>query len=204
MALDWQTELHRYRRYFVNVGQLYRQKKVRVYTEIILSILTTAFFLFLAIKPTAVTITGLIKEIKDKELVAEKLEEKISSLSVAQNEYQNLQSELYLVGESLPNDSRVSLLVKQLEVLALKSQATIETVQFNQVNLKEKISEGKLQEIGFSLALTGDYPNLKNFLQSLGELRRLVLIESFAFKAGKKEEQPLVLTLNAKAFFLKE
>lgn len=203
MAFNWQTEFHRYRRYFVNVGQFYRQKKARVYTEIVLSILTTAFFLFFAIKPTLVTITSLIKEIKDKKVVAQKLEDKINSLNVAQGEYFTVQGDLYLVEQALPKDSQISVLLKQLEVLASRAGVSLEAVQYSSVSLKGDTDESKPLTVDFKIALGGNYQDLKNFLLSLNNLRRIIHLDGFAFKTRKAEEG-LILSVSAKAFFLKE
>ena len=203
MAFNWQIEFHRYRRYFVDIGQFYRQKKVRVYTEIVLSILTTAFFLFFAIKPTLVTITGLIREIKDKKLVSQKLEEKINNLNAAQQEYSNVQNDLYLVDQTLPKDSQIFLLMKQLEVLAFKTGVSLETLQYSPVNLKGETEEKKPSTVDFKIVLGGSYENLKRFLGSLIKLRRVILLDGFAFKT-RGTTGGLILSISAKAYFLKE
>ncbi len=204
MALDWQTEYHRYRRYFVNINQFYRQKKVRAYTGIVLSIFAVSFFIFFAIKPTLVTIASLMKEIDDKRVITEKLETKINALASAQREYQNVESDLYLVDQALPRDSQVSLFIKQLEALARKSEVAIDGIQINQVPLKEKsASTDSSQSVNFSIAASGSYQNLVSYLQTVSSLRRIITIESFAIKTTKDEEdKTLGLTLNAKAFFL--
>lgn len=206
MAFAWQTEYHRYRRYFLDIGQFYKKKKVRVYTEIVLSLLTVSFFLVFAIKPTLTTIAGLMKTIEDQKLVSKTLAEKINALGLAQTEYNLLTNDIYLIDEALPKDSQISLLVKQLEVLARRSGITIETIRFDQVYLKgtpQTKEKETSQSVGFSFAASGEYQNLKLFLKSLSSLRRIILVDSFAFKTGKTEELPsLSLSLNGKAYFL--
>ncbi len=203
MALEWQTEYHRYRRYFLNITRLYGQKKVRVYTEIVFSLLTISFFLFFAIKPTFVTITGLIKTIKDQKLVAQKLKEKINALNLAQNQYVLAQPNLYLIDEALPESPQVSFLIKQLEALARHSQVKLVGIQFNQVDLKDD-SRNAEEPIKFSLIASGNYQNLKDFLKNIIVLRRIVLIEAFSFRTSKNETEEtggLNLSLNAKAYW---
>lgn len=206
MALDWQTEYHRYKRYFININQFYRQKKIRVYTGIVLSIFATAFFIFFAIKPTLVTIVGLVKEISDKQLVTNKLEAKVNALASAQSEYQSVEADLYLVDQALPKNSEVAVFIRQLEALARKSEIKLEGAQMNQVPLKEQTtSTEEPQTINFSVVASGGYQNLKSFLQSISSLRRIIAIDSFAFRTAKSEtEKKLNLTLTAKAFFMKE
>jgi len=204
MALNWQTEFYRYRRYFMGIRRFYGQKKVRVYTEIVLSILTTAFFLFFAIKPTLVTITGLIKEIKDKKLVIQKLEEKIHNLNLAKEKYFAIQKDSSLIDQALPKDSQISLLVRQLEALAVKSGVSLEAIQYSPINFKGDGNGVKASAsvIEFKMFFQGDYQNLRNFLLSLNNFRRIIQVEGFGFKKGK-EGEGLSLSLNGKAFFLK-
>jgi Tfp pilus assembly protein PilO len=208
MALNLQTGYHRYRRYFLDISLLYKKKKVRVYTEIVLSLLTISFFLVFAIKPTLTTIAGLIKTIQDQKLVSETLAEKINALRQAQTEYNLITDDIYLVDEALPKDTQISLLVKQLEALARRSGITIETTKFDQVWIKgaspTKEKETS-QSVNFSFVASGEYQNLKLFLNSLSSLRRITLVESFAFKTGKTEEGSLLsLSLNGKAYFMGE
>lgn len=206
MAFAWQTEYHRYRRYFLDIGQFYKKKKVRVYTEIVLSLLTVSFFLVFAIKPTLTTIAGLVKTIEDQKLVSKTLAEKINALGLAQTEYNLVTNDIYLIDEALPKDSQISLLVKQLEVLARRSEITIETIRFDQVYLKGISSSTKetVPSVNFSFAASGEYQNLKLFLKSLSSLRRIIQVESFAFKTGKAESLLLTLSLNGKAYFMEQ
>ncbi len=203
----------RYRRYFVNLGQLYQKKKVRVYTGIVLSLLTTAFFLFFAIRPTLTTIASLVKEIKDKKSITEQLDDKIKSLNAAQVEYQKIEQELFLVDSALPTHAHVSLLVPQLEALARENNVTLQAIQINATMLrgqeekeetKTKDSDSKVQEerVGFNLTVMGDYKNLRAFISSLIDLRRTTSIKAFAFSLD--QEDGLSLTLNARAHYLSQ
>lgn len=204
MKLDWQTEYHRYHRFFANIGQFYQQKRVRVYTELVLSLFTVSFFLFFAIKPTAVTIGGLIKKIKDQTLVTEKLQNKINALSQARQEYLLIESELYLAKQALPQDAQISILVKELEALVRRSHIVVSSIQFSEVALKDKLTEisEKPKIIDFSLTVSGDYQNLKTFLQSLDSLRRIVTVKAFGFKISKTEGEGLTLNVKGSAFYL--
>lgn len=204
MAFNWQTEYHRYRRYFINIGQFYQQKRARVYTEIVLTIITITFFLFFAIKPTLVIVAGLIKTIDDQKVVNAKLEEKINNLNLAQNQYQSVEGSFPLIEESLPNNPSVSTLIKELEALTRRHGLSIGTIQYGQATLKGEQSGGKIMELTFTMSVSGTYSNLKLFLQSLSSLRRIIDINSFSFKSSKLESNTLSLGLNAKTYYLKE
>lgn len=197
------SRYYRYRRYISGVKSLYKKKKARVYTSIILSILTIAFFGFFAIRPTLVTIGGLLKEIKDKKAVVTQMDQKIDNLTKAQANYTRIKNDLDLVNESLPIDPDLPILIKQLESLARLSSVAIDSVRFEKTNLQGEIETEGNQTVGFSLALVGNYENLKEFLNSLDTLRRIISVESFAFTSKKEKEiNLLVLTINAKAHYL--
>ncbi|HUS59813.1 MAG TPA: type 4a pilus biogenesis protein PilO [Nevskiaceae bacterium] len=207
MNLSQPSGDYRYRRYFTNIGQLYRQKKVRVYTKTVLSIFMIAFFLFFAIKPAAVTIAGLVKKINDQKLVLEKLEKKVQALTQARKNYLDIQTDLYLVEQALPTKPEISYFIKELETLTRQADINLNTAQFGQVTLKEKETDPQKtpKEISFNLTTSADYQKLKNFLQILGSLRRTVLVNAFGFGTSKKEEgeaTSLDLAIQANIYYL--
>jgi len=203
---DWQTEYHRYHRYFTDLSRFYQSKKAKTYLGIILSLLTTTFFVVFAIKPTLVTIAQLIKQTKDQKEVEASLEKKINSLSQAQNEYLAVEPNLSLLEDALPQEPQAPLLIKQLEALASQNNVSIDRLRINEFNLKKNSPpQSEKQPLTFSFAAIGDYANLKAFLSSLANLRRIVLVESFSFqKKGVGEKTVLSLNLIAKAWSLEK
>ena len=200
---NWQTDYHRYQRYFTDLGKFYQNKKAKTYTGIILSLLTIIFFIFFAIRPTFKTIAQLIRQTKDQKNVASELEKKINNLAKAQENYLTIEPELTLVEEALPQKAEVALLTKELETLASQNGVGIVNLRFSEIDLGEnKQLKKEKQEIKISLNVLGDYPNLKNFLKNLVSLRRIVLVEAFSFQTGKSEGNILSLNLNAQAWFL--
>jgi len=188
-----------YHRFYTNVTRLYQQKKIRAYTELVLSVLTISFFLFFAIKPTAVTISGLVKEIEDQRLVAEKLQQKINDLGTARKEYLTIKTDLPLVDQALPPESQTILLARQLEALTRRTAVTINGLSFGQAAIKQVKTEPELQTIDFNLTVTGEYQNLKSFLQSLESLTRMTSMDGFGFQ---KKSEDLILHLTGQAYYL--
>jgi Tfp pilus assembly protein PilO len=212
MAISFRSGYYQYRRYFTSISALYQKKQYRAYAGLVLSLFTIAFFAFFAIRPTLVTIASLMKEIEDKEMIAQKLEEKINALSRARNEYDAISAELPLIEDALPQKTNPSLLVRQIETLASQNGVVLQSIQVGEAPLlgekeyKPQSTEAKLKEKGlsalnFSLSISGSYQNLKNFLQDLEELRRLITPSSFAFKIEQKGES-LILTVSSEAYYL--
>jgi Tfp pilus assembly protein PilO len=214
MALSLNTDYFRYRHYFTNLSAFYQKKEYRAYVGLILSLFTIAFFGFFAIRPTLVTIASLTKEIEDKQMVVQKLEAKIEALGRARSEYEAISAELFLVEEALPQKTDLSLFVRQIETLAVQSGVSLQAVQFGETPIlgelpskpnskKTQQKDKELSTITFNLSVTGDYQNLKGFLQGLEELRRLVVPSTFAFKEEKSAEgEQLLLTVTGEAYYL--
>ena len=206
MALGWRLEYRRYQEY---LRQLSGQKKARTYAGLIITLLTITFFLIFAIKPTLITITALIRELKDQRLVAQKLQAKINALREAQQEYSLIENDLPLIDQALPKEPQLSTLVKQIETLTQHSGVTLEGVSFTKTPLKRPTPEknkerGKVSTINLNLTLSGDYQNLKKFLHNLIFLRRIIVIESLAFKPQRKKEAKLLtLNLKLKTYYLR-
>lgn len=205
MVLKPDFNSRRYQRYFVNLGAYYQRKDIKVYTSLILSLFTIAFFGVFAIKPTLTTIAGLFQELQEKRTVNQKLQEKINNLNQAQTNFAQISSSIYLLDQALPQNPSVSQLIWQLEILAQKSNVAIKSLGVESLEMQGK-NPNSQNEILFNLNLSGDYENLKTFLGSLESLRRVITVNSFAFSQSKKEEaQTLTLNLAGKAYyFLKQ
>ena len=202
--INLQAGLHRYNRYFVDLSNFYKTRKARVYTGIIAALVTIIFFIAFAIKPTLVTIAGLIKQVKDQQFVLTSLEGKIRNLSTAQTNYLNNESKIYLVDEALPASAEIGSLAKQLEALSRKTEVSIESFRINEAVLdsaEEKIANEK-QPVNFNVTVSGNYENLRKFINLLSNLRRTISIESFVFQSGRDQSGILALNINGQVWFL--
>jgi len=206
MAQIEQRNYASYRHYFVdNLARFYKKKRNRVYGEAILTLVTISFFALFALKPTANTIAGLLKKIDDQKQVTKALEVKINALAQAQEQYSTVSNKIYLLDQALPQESRLNLLAQQLEFLARQAQVEIVDLRFNKVDLWGQESS-QMQEVKFTFVARGEYSHLKELLKLLPELRRIIETEKLAFQKsqGKEKEATLSLSIQGKAFYLKE
>ncbi len=192
-----------YGRYFTDLSHFYKTKKGHVYTGIIAALITINFFIFFAIKPTLITIVQLVKQVRDQKELSQDMDKKITALNSAQDKYLLIEGQLYLVDQALPKKPDLTILIKELEALAAKSQVAIVGSRISEVQIasQEKPEEGK-QPIDFTFTAVGDYPKLKEFMSSLSSLRRIVTIEGFSFQNNKDNPGLLTLSINAKAWYL--
>lgn len=202
MALKTSRNYRRYQRYFVDLQALYQKREIKLYTGLILSLLTVAFFGLFALKPTLTTIASLVGDLQDKKAINQKLQEKINNLSRAQTNYSQTINSLGLLDQALPRNPSVSQIAYQIEILAQKSNLIVRSINFESVNMKGESPKQK-NEVSFDFTLSGDFQSLKNFLGSLENIRRIMTISSFSLSKSKNvENQTMTLNVLGKAYFL--
>jgi Tfp pilus assembly protein PilO len=209
VAFDWRTEYHRYHRYYLSTQALYRKREIVVYTGIILTLLAIAFFALFAIKPTVTTVAGLFKDISNQKEVDQKMQAKINSIRQAQTNYSLISDKLVLVDQVLPQEPGLIDLIYQVEILTQKNNIDLKSVGFeSSYILGEKTGQKKIVQtpaINFSLAVSGDYESVNNFLTSLENLRRALGISDFSVRSFSEEETGkfgLNLNLQLEALYL--
>ncbi|HUW21272.1 MAG TPA: type 4a pilus biogenesis protein PilO [Candidatus Bathyarchaeia archaeon] len=202
-----------YSNYLNKVADFYQKKQVKIYTSLILSLVTTSFFALFAIKPTTVTIASLSKEIKDQKEITNKLDGKIKDLSLAQKEYSSLKPKLSLIDEALPPASEPAVFFGQLEVIAKENNLEFSSAQSRDAVLQEKgqnVKEKVLREknpyptFKATLSLNGNYEDMQKFLESLLKLRRIINVNNLSIQKGKRASSAKILStkLELETFYL--
>lgn len=186
-----------YSAYLQRVSQTYQNKEVRIYTSLILSFLTVAFFAYFAIRPTLITIASLKKEVKDQKEILKKLDDKLLVLSQAQQNLRTIEPLLYLLDEALPKESYLTLFLGQIETLINQNNLTLVSDKTGQVLIKgeeyKQANSSKQTEVKnypsytISLVLAGNYEDLTRFLNSLENLRRINVIDDLNFNRESSE-----------------
>jgi Tfp pilus assembly protein PilO len=189
MAFDYNKEFERYRRYYQSIEPELAKPEARAYTAIIFSFLVVSLFSWYAIRPTMQTIFTLRREIIDKTEIDKKMEEKISALIEAQAAYQVVETNLQLINQALPPTSEAVRATAQLQALAQDSQVTMTNIFISAVPFtndtgpkgQQKVNPNILTDFLVSLSATGAYPDIKNFIHGIINLRRIIEIDSMLF-----------------------
>lgn len=207
MAVGWREQYSRYRGYFLNIVNLYKQRAdLRAFVEVILSILTITVFLLFALKPTALTIISLVGQINEKKTTITKLDQKISDLVTAANLYNQNQNSISLVDAAISTSPKPDSFAKQVQALAAKNSAKIVGLSVGEVtlvgtnnNVKPPSTLKALPENSFempvSVNLQGDYPNLLAFLKDLENLRIVTEIDQAAISSSISSGQTVIVEL---------
>ncbi len=187
-AFNYKQEYQRYKKYYLNLVPLLQQPVSRAYTTIIFSFLAISLFGWYAIRPTMQTIFELKREIADKTDLNQKMEEKISALIEAQAVYQDIETKIPVVTDALPTTPDAIRALGQIQSLARESNVQLTSISVPTVPLVavstasgQKAGPTKVSDVAFTLAVTGMYPDIKNFLEGIVDLRRVTQIESMTF-----------------------
>lgn len=212
---------HQYRsRYGGRLKTLSQEPVAQASLVLIFSLLTVSFFGIFAIKPTLVTIAELMRSIRDKKEIKTQLQNKIEALTLAQTNYEKVKPHLEEIEKIIPQEALFLHLLSEINLVAWENRVVLEGGRFGDFVLvktkeglviKEKDKEATasatkspLDELAFSLSLSGEYQNLKKFLQELAKIDRLIVMEETIFQTEGTEEVGLLVDLQAKAFYLGE
>lgn len=206
MNTGTKDEYHQNRRYFVKLPRISYTAKTRSFAWLSVTIFTISFFLIVAIRPTLVTIAKLNKEIKDKTEANQQLQKKIDAIIIAQDIYTRNSDNLVLLDEAFPEKSEFPRLAYFFEQVATASGVTFKSLTFERIG--GVTQKGQLPSLlsslplNFSIAASGDYLKLKDFLKELESSRRILKITEASFSRIKKgEEFELQLSVSGQASF---
>jgi hypothetical protein len=181
------------------------------YLELILTFAAIAFFGWFAIRPTLLTIGELVKEIQTKQEILAKLNEKIDALVVADTVYRNSKSKLQFLDQALPSYPQIVEYMAILELLSTETGIQLSDIDFNAYSLdKHTIQQPALVqnqqnrqlsqpgsqseqikewfELGYKISARGTYPQLKEFLRALNQLRKTNLVKQFNFRPETRNQ----------------
>ncbi|MFA6008205.1 MAG: hypothetical protein WC784_06245, partial [Candidatus Shapirobacteria bacterium] len=98
--------------------------------EIGATFLLISFFALFAIKPTLITISALVGEVKSKELLQKDLKGKINDVITAQDLFSQVQEKYSLVESSLPGNPRFFQAATQINLNANNYQISLNKLNF--------------------------------------------------------------------------
>ncbi|MCE5195022.1 MAG: type 4a pilus biogenesis protein PilO [Nitrospiraceae bacterium] len=174
-------------------------QSARTVVAIVPAVIIVILALLLAVIPKSKEIKKLNGEILAQQAEIAKNQALAAKLDVLKLENERLQKEFAKLQEQLPEEKEVSSLLKQISDIAYKSE--IEILSWKP-ETKKAHSSGIVEEVPFSLSLSGTYHNLGYFFSNLTKLNRLVNIADI--KLGnpkiKKDEAMLDISFKASTF----
>jgi Tfp pilus assembly protein PilO len=170
------------------LNQFYYKPVARVSMELLLSLGTVVFFAMFAIRPTLITMSDLIKEIEDKRKLDQQLGQKVAALSTAQTEYLSLESDLPFLEEALPTTPRFIESVKIIEKAASDNNLVILGLNVPEIPVETTTDKPATQltrvDVPISVIVTGEYLNIRQFVETLKNNRRTFALETVVFSTS--------------------
>lgn len=168
-----------------SLSQFYEKPVAKASVELFLSIGAVLFFAIFAIKPTLLTMSDLIKEIDDKRTLDQKLNEKIAALSTAQTEYLKIEPRLGILNFAIPINPDIVLTLKIIEKIASEQKIIISAINLSNVpkefDATTDFVDLTRKNLDFTVSVSGDFPAIREFVNSLMQSRRSFLIEKIIF-----------------------
>lgn len=195
MNINSRSQYAQYNKYFTKIREAYSQRiEIRESLELILSLLTISILIIFALRPTINTIAELFATLKSYQEISIKLEEKISSITKAQQVWGQEQDNLSFIDQALPSLPNPQVFLKQIEGLVGKHKLFVKSFSAENILLSGKsttvskeLSEqekanntiANIKLMKFSLSFTGTYSQVSAFLEDFENLRQTTIINSF-------------------------
>ena len=187
------------------VGEQYSKlegsERAKSYFSIVAT-LVLLIILLLLIFPAIKHITAVNKEISDARSVKASLENKLEALRQANENLNEVESDLPILDLALPVGPDLTTYLKKIEGLAGTTNLKIVAIQFSNVALsKPKLKEAmKPKKLPYSLTLEGAFPDFQKFLIDLESYIRTSDVSVVSLTKG--QEGSLKGTLNVTIYYL--
>jgi hypothetical protein len=205
MALGWRGQYFRYKDFYLNMLALYKQRRdVRAFLELILSLSTVIIFIVFALKPTALTVISLYKDVTDKKTVLTDLNQKIKDLQTANNVFSQDQNLIPDIDAAVFGNPQPDTVSKQILGLGVKDSVSVLGISIGQVTLigKSKASvtstdvkplPGGALSMPISISVKGSYANLLAFIKDYEGLRIPSKVDSLVVNASQTQEGNVIV-----------
>lgn len=176
-----------------------KRKKLIAYAYIILTLLTVSFFGIFAITPTLSTIANLNKQYQDNLLVRDALNKKLSNLKLLDTQYQNVQPDIAIIYNAIPQTTKIPQLTRQLENIASQDNVLLTRLDFANTEIFPNTKEEPIYSFAFTIAAEGSQADIDKFLSDVINFDRIIGIDRIA--TGTNEEKQYTTEITGRAYF---
>lgn len=179
---DYRTQYHLYRQFLELLKKRIKTPVAQVSLAIVGTLLFIALLIATAVRPTAVTIAKLLKDIKDEQEVISLLDRKVSSLQIAQAKLEGLQDTLYVADRAIPNTVDLSGIARRLELMAMDQRISMlefsqeKDIQPAQVALTPGTQKIQAYAIPIRVTLGGNEDAIREYLAAIERLDRIGMV----------------------------
>lgn len=171
-------------------------KGARIAIAVAPAIVIAILFVVLVYMPKTKEVKKLNADISKQENEIATNKTKAAKLDILKIENDKLTKKLKELQEKLPEEEGISTLIQQLSEKAVRADIDILTWK---PEAKRAHPSGIVEEIPFSLTITGTYHNLGLFFSSLTTLNRIVNLSDIQLRDPKAQKEEALLSISLKA-----
>lgn len=161
---------------------------------VVLTLILVIIMVVVALRPTLVTISGLLGQQKQFTELSDRMDNKIAALTEAEAAYNNLTGKFSLLDEGLPKDlnwapwsdqlwdmaSNSGVMITRLELKKLiVAGEEINPIQNTPKNKEEvRVLPTGVKTLNYLVNVTGDYSHFQEFISGIEKMRRINVIST--------------------------
>lgn len=179
------------------------KQQVTAYLYIIFSLLALSFFGLFAIGPTITTISNLNKQYAQDQTALKELQDKNAALKLLGAQYVDIQPDLNLIENAIPQSPKVAELTRQLETLATQNNLVVQKLDAGLMELfPGKNANSPIFSFSFTINVAGSEKDINSFIGNIISMGRIIGIDKLT--TGKQQNNTFTASIAGKAFFYRE
>lgn len=199
MALNYKSSLTRYRRYLAAAEE---NSTWKASIFVIFSLVLMAIMILFALRPTLLTIADLVTQIREQQELSNRLSDKIDDVREASDVLSSQRARLTVLDTALPQSPEWISWVQRVEGLATESSVLVDSIAAGPVATMGKIVDTNTNTttvdatksvtlpkganmIPFTIAVHGDYDQVRKFAERLDTIRRITVITDLQYAKEK-------------------
>jgi len=179
------------------------RQRVTAYLYIIFSLFALSFFGIFAIGPTITTISNLNKQLEQDRVALKQLQDKNAALKSLSAQYIEIEPQLDLIDNTIPQSPKVADIARQLELLTIKHSLTVQKLDSGLMELyPAKNVNSPIFSFSFSIGVNGNEQDINAFIGDIINMGRIIGIEKLS--TGKQQNNQFSASITGRAYFYKE
>lgn len=178
-----------------NISVIIEGNKNKTYTFGFITIVVVLILLLGAVRPTILTINRINKEVSDKKILNQNLDDKLNALQKLSNEYEYLREDIDYLPLVFPTQGNFSLFMTNIDALAKDSGFDLSTINFSPED-RLKTGTSVLVPWSVKININGPQSNLITFLEKVEAMPMAPVITEVSFSRNKNGGQSGNISIN--------
>ena len=185
------------------LGKSQNKQQITAYLYIIFSLFALSFFGIFAIGPTITTISNLNKQLGQDRDALKQLQDKNAALKSLSAQYLDIEPNLDLIDNAIPQSPKIAQLTRQIEILTVKDSLIVQKMDTGLMELyPAKNVNTPIFSYTFSVGVSGSEKDINTFISDVINMGRIIGIERLT--TGKGQNNLFSASITGRAYFYKE